>query len=92
MAGGGMGGKPLIPAMDRTNWDFGKTTINILMISIIWKRRGADFTLIWTLVPPELAEGGGELKSDVRLFSSVTQTSGVRGRHKGRREAAKSGA
>lgn len=32
----GMGGKPWVLAMDRTNWDFGKTTINILMISVIW--------------------------------------------------------
>jgi hypothetical protein len=26
--------------MDRTNWEFGKTTINILMISIIWNGMG----------------------------------------------------
>src|SRR5262245_47829192 len=26
-----LGGKPWVLAIDRTNWDFGKTTINILM-------------------------------------------------------------
>jgi hypothetical protein len=29
-----LGGKPWVLAIDRTNWDFGKTTINILMISV----------------------------------------------------------
>jgi len=27
----GLGGKPWVLAIDRTNWDFGKTTINILL-------------------------------------------------------------
>jgi len=27
LLGGGMGGKPWVLAMDRTNWEFGKTTI-----------------------------------------------------------------
>ena len=45
----GMRGKPWVLAMDRTNWEFGKTTINILMISVIWKGMGVP--LIWTLLP-----------------------------------------
>jgi hypothetical protein len=51
----GMRGKPWVLAMDRTNWDSGKTAINILMISVIWNGMGVP--LIWTLLPPELAEG-----------------------------------
>jgi hypothetical protein len=35
---GGMGGKPWVLAMHRTKWDFGKTTINILMISVVARR------------------------------------------------------
>jgi len=35
--------------MDRTNWDFGNTTINILMISVTWNGTGTP--LIWTLLP-----------------------------------------
>ena len=35
--------------MDRTNWEFGKTTINILMISVIWN--GIGIPLIWALLP-----------------------------------------
>ncbi|MGB6373791.1 MAG: hypothetical protein WBF22_10515 [Methylocella sp.] len=54
--GGGMGGKPWILAKDRPNWDFGKTTINSLMISVIWN--GAGVPLIWTLLPPELSSNG----------------------------------
>ena len=45
----GLSGKPWVLAMDRTNWDFGKTTINILMISVIWN--GMGIPLIWTLLP-----------------------------------------
>ena len=45
----GLHGKPWVLAMDRTNWDFGKTTINILMISVIWN--GMGIPLIWTLLP-----------------------------------------
>jgi hypothetical protein len=33
----GLGGKPWVLAIDRTNWDFGKTTINILMICVLQK-------------------------------------------------------
>jgi hypothetical protein len=32
----GLSGKPWVLAIDRTNWDFGKITINILMISVAW--------------------------------------------------------
>jgi hypothetical protein len=45
----GLSGKPWFLAMDRTNWGFGKTTINILMISVIWN--GMGIPLIWTLLP-----------------------------------------
>ena len=41
--------KPWVLAMDRTNWEFGKATINILMISVIWNGMGVP--LIWTLLP-----------------------------------------
>jgi hypothetical protein len=41
--------KPWVLAMDRTNWEFGKATINILMISVIWN--GMGVSLIWTLLP-----------------------------------------
>jgi len=42
-------GKPWVLLMDRTDWDFGQTTINILMISVTWK--GIGIPLIWTLLP-----------------------------------------
>lgn len=51
-----MGGEPRIPAKDRPNWDFGKTTINSLMISVIWN--GTGVPLISTLLPPELSSNG----------------------------------
>jgi hypothetical protein len=45
----GLSGKPWVLAIDRTNWDFGKTTINILMISVTWN--GMGIPLIWMLLP-----------------------------------------
>jgi hypothetical protein len=45
----GIEGKPWVLAMDRTNWEFGQTAINILMISVMW--RGMGIPLIWTLLP-----------------------------------------
>lgn len=45
----GLAGKPWTLAVDRTNWDFGKTTINILMISVEWN--GIGVPLIFTLLP-----------------------------------------
>jgi hypothetical protein len=59
----GMRGKPWVLAMDRTNWDSGKMAINILMILVIWNGMGVP--LIWTLLPPELAEG-------FRLFTPLS--------------------
>jgi hypothetical protein len=44
-----LGGKPWVLAIDRTNWDFGKTAINILMISVVWN--GMGIPLIWILLP-----------------------------------------
>jgi hypothetical protein len=45
----GLAGKPWVLAIDRTNWDFGRTTINILMISVVWN--GIGIPLIWMLLP-----------------------------------------
>ena len=42
-------GKPWVLAIDRTNWDFGKTRINILMISVVWN--GMGIPLLWALLP-----------------------------------------
>jgi len=45
----GLSGKPWVLAIDRTNWDFGKITINILMISVTWN--GIGVPLLWMLLP-----------------------------------------
>ena len=45
----GLRGKPWVLAINRTNWDFGKTTINILMIAVVWN--GMGIPLIWMLLP-----------------------------------------
>ena len=45
----GLSGKPWVLAIDHTNWDFGKITINILMISVAWN--GMGIPLLWMLLP-----------------------------------------
>ena len=63
----GLGGKPWVLAMDRTNWDFGKTTINILIILGDLERHGHSVDL-------DAAADGGELRHgnpDVSFGSSV---------------------
>jgi len=45
----GLEGKPWVLAMDRTNWAFGRHTINFLMISVEW--HGTGVPLLWTLLP-----------------------------------------
>lgn len=44
----GAQGDWIILSMDRTNWKFGRTNINILMIGISW--RGTAIPLVWSLL------------------------------------------
>src|SRR5882672_2975184 len=62
----GLSGKPWVLAIDRTNWDFGKTTINILMISVMWNGMGVP--LIWTLLP---SAGNSDTKTRVCLLNRL---------------------
>jgi hypothetical protein len=65
----GMRGKPWVLAMDRTNWEFGKTTINILMISVIWNGMGVP--LIWTLLP---SAGNSNTQARTDLLDRLQET------------------
>jgi hypothetical protein len=38
----GLGGKPCLLAVDRTTWDSGKSTINIVMVPVIWNGMGIE--------------------------------------------------
>jgi hypothetical protein len=64
-----MRGKPWVLAMDRTNWEFGRTTINILMISLIWN--GMGIPLIWTLLP---SAGNSNTKARTELLDRLRET------------------
>jgi hypothetical protein len=56
----GLGGKPWVLAIDRTNWEFGRTSINILMLSVEWNCIGVP--LLWTLLP---AAGNSDTKTRI---------------------------
>jgi hypothetical protein len=62
----GLTGKPWTLTMDRTNWDFGKTAINILMVSVIWN--GVGIPLIWTLLP---SAGNSKTRTRVCLLDRL---------------------
>lgn len=62
-------GKPWVLAMDRTNWKLGKTTINILMLSVVW--RGQGFPLFWSLLP---SEGNSKATARTELLDRLLET------------------
>jgi len=47
----GLAGKPWVLAIDRTNWDFGRARINILMLAL--ECNGIGIPLIWSLLPTQ---------------------------------------
>lgn len=49
---------PMTLLIDRTNWDFGKKKINILMISVLYK--GYSIPLIWSLLNKKGNSNQGE--------------------------------
>lgn len=65
----GLDGKPWVLAIDRSNWDFGKATINILMISVEW--HGIGVPLMWTLLP---LAGNSNTKTRVCLLERLHRT------------------
>jgi len=64
----GLEGKPWVLAMDRTNWDFGRATINFLMISVEWN--GIGVPLIWTLLPKT---GNSSTAERIALFDRLAE-------------------
>lgn len=56
-------------AMDRTNWEFGKTTINFLVISIIVQN--ASIPLIWTVLPRSTKGGNSNAAQRIKLFGEL---------------------
>jgi len=61
-------------SLDRTNWKFGKTDINILMLSICYK--GVALPILWTLLPKRGNSNSCERKEllgrYIRLFGTET--------------------
>lgn len=61
--------QPWTLVLDRTNWDFGKTPINILMVSVIY--RGLGIPLMWSFLPNR---GNSRVPDRVALLDRVMQT------------------
>jgi hypothetical protein len=52
--------------MDRTNWKFGKTHINILMLAVAYK--GMAIPIIWTLLPKNRKNGNSNFRDRIRII------------------------
>jgi hypothetical protein len=62
---------PLILAMDRTNWKFGRHHINILQIGIIFD--GILYPLIWKTLPQETKRGNSDTAQRMTLMEELLQ-------------------
>lgn len=56
-------------AMDRTNWQFGKTHVNILVVSIIVGRVGLP--VAWLTLPKSTKRGNSQKKHRIRVMEEV---------------------
>lgn len=65
----GLEGKAWTLAIDRTNWAFGKATINILMVSLRWN--GIAIPLIWTLLD---SAGNSNTQTRCDLLDRLSKT------------------
>lgn len=64
----GLEGKAWSLTIDRTNWFFGRTSINILMIAVDW--RGIGVPLMWTLLP---SCGNSDAATRLKLFDRLAE-------------------
>jgi len=62
----GTQGQWIALSMDRTNWKFGHTNINILIIGISW--RGTAIPLVWTLLDKQ---GQSNQRERIELFEQL---------------------
>jgi hypothetical protein len=62
----GLEGRPWRLTIDRTNWFFGKASINILMIAVDWQ--GIGVPLMWTLLP---TRANSDAATRLKLFDRL---------------------
>ena len=61
----------LVLSIDRTNWQFGKTNINIFMLSVCYE--GMAFPLLWQLLPKK---GNSNSKERIELIQRFVELFG----------------
>jgi hypothetical protein len=62
------GGRKFIVVIDRTNWEFGKTAINIMMISVVYKN--ISFPVCWKLLNKK---GFSNYKERIELLDKLLE-------------------
>lgn len=62
--------------MDRTNWKFGKTHINILMLSVAYK--GMAIPIVWYLLKKKSKQGNSGYKDRIRIIKKFIDVFGVK--------------
>lgn len=61
--------KGWVLAMDRTNWQFGKSHINILVVSVIHRRVG--YPIAWKVLPKSTGGGNSRKHHRIELMKNV---------------------
>lgn len=62
-------------SMDRTNWKFGKTHINVLMLSVAYK--GMAIPILWYLLDKESKQGNSSYEDKIRIIEKFIEIFGV---------------
>ena len=62
-------------SLDRTNWKFGKTDINILMLSVCYK--GVALPILWTLLPKRGNSNSSERKELLSQYIELFGTGSI---------------
>jgi len=66
----------VVVSMDRTNWKFGQTDINVLMIAICYK--GIAYPILWQLLPKAGNSNTAERKALMERFLRLVPASKIK--------------
>ena len=74
---------PYLLALDRTNWAFGKTPINFLVLSVVWHGQGIPF--FWKLLPHKGCSALADRMALIEAFLKLKSAGNIQGLNDGPR-------
>ena len=67
---------PYVVALDRTEWHFGQTPVNVLMVGIA--HRGICFPITWSVLPAGGSSGAGEQTKVLERFLAAVDPASIK--------------